>query len=91
VADSAELRRQMFRAAHDYHDAAARYCRAWSAEADIETPTQVLLGKSLFYYLALSKLLAAESSESVQRRLRYLRETQKMLARRYDLVKQRRR
>jgi hypothetical protein len=88
MSETAELRGQMFRAAHEYHAALAAYCEAMRKSADIENPTQVLLGKGLFYYLALSKLLARESTRRIVERMSYLRASQQVLARRYALLKQ---
>ena len=86
--DTAELRSEVFRAAQDYHGALADYCHAMAEARDIETPAQVLFGRGLFYYLALSRLLARENTQRLAERLRYLRTSQFTLARRYALVKQ---
>lgn len=86
--EAAELRGQVFRAAREYHAALAAYCQAMSNRADIENPTQVLLGKGLFYYLALSRLLAKERTQRIVERMSYLRVSQHVVARRYALLKQ---
>ena len=86
--ETAELRSEVFRTAQDYHGALAAYCRAVARAKDIETPAQVLVGRGLFYDLALSRLLAHENTERLAQRLRYLRTSQFTLARRYSLVKQ---
>lgn len=88
MTETAELRGQVYRAAHEYHAALAAYCHAARRGEDIESPTQVLLGKGLFYYLALSRLLARESTGRIVERMSYLRESQQVLARRYALLKQ---
>jgi hypothetical protein len=87
--ETAELRSEVFRAAHAYHGALAGYCHAMATEQDIESPSQVLLGHGLFYYIALSKLLARERSQRLAQRMKYLRASQQALSRRYALVKQR--
>ena len=84
-----QLRAEVFKAAHEYHAALAAYCRATATAQDIESPTQVLLGKGLFYYIALSKLLARESTQRLAERMNYLRNSQQLLARRYAQLKQR--
>jgi hypothetical protein len=83
-----ELRAEMFKAAHEYHAALAAYCRARATDRDIESPTQILLGKGLFYYIALSKLLAHESTQRLAERMSFLRSSQRLLARRYAQLKQ---
>jgi hypothetical protein len=87
--NSTELRGEVYKAAHEYHAALAAYCHARRAGEDIESPTQILLGKGLFYYIALSKLLGRENSERLLQRMSYLRNSQQLLARRYAQLKQR--
>ena len=75
----ADSRHEVFRTAHDYYDAAARYWRAARKREDMETPTQELLGRSLFYAEALKK----SSGEAARRRLRVLRWQVHALTERY--------
>ena len=49
-----DIRSELFKAAADYHAAAAEYFRALRRGMDIETPTQEFFGKSV-YYLALTQ------------------------------------
>ena len=88
IPETAELRGEVFKAAREYHAALADYCHAMAGARDIETPAQVLFGSGLFYYVALSRLLARESSQRIAERLNYLRASQVALSRRYALVKQ---
>lgn len=86
--ETVELRGEVFKAAKDYHGALAEYCHAMARAQDIETPAQVLLGRGVFYYLALSRLLAREGGQRVVERMRYLRVSQRALSRRYALHKE---
>ena len=80
-----ELRNALFRAAADYHGAAAEYFRAMQRGLDLERPTQEFVGKALFYYLALSQLKDVDASEVVERRMRTLRDSQATVQRRYRI------
>jgi hypothetical protein len=86
--ETADLRGEVFRTAQAYHAALADYCHAMGTAQDMESPSQVLLGRGVFYYLALSKLLARESSQRLAERMYYLRASQRALSRRYALMQQ---
>jgi len=65
-------RHEVFRAARDYYDAAARYWRAARKREDMETPTQELLGRSLFYDAALKRCnedWSARRRDALRRRI----------------------
>lgn len=49
----ADPRNEVFQAARAYFGAAARYSRAMRTGADLETPTQELVGHGIFYAMAL--------------------------------------
>jgi hypothetical protein len=80
-----ELRNAIFRAAADYHGAAAEYFRAVQRGLDLERPTQEFVGKALFYYLALSQLKDVDSTGFVERRMRTLRCCQATVQRKYRI------
>jgi hypothetical protein len=79
-----ERRKALFRAAADYHGAAAEYFRAVQRGLDLETPTQEFVGKALFYYLALSELKKVDTSVALEPRMRALRRCQATVQRRYN-------
>ena len=87
--DPSDLRKKVFRAARDYHAAVRDFCRAAQRGLDLETPCQVLVGKGVFYYVALSELLSQEDTPRTRQRLVDLRASQIAISRRYSRFKQR--
>jgi hypothetical protein len=78
-------RHEIFRAASDYFDASARYWTAARRGGHMETPTQELVGRSVFYHQALIGYLALPDAdlEFAHRRLRYLRRHLQQTSARY--------
>ena len=65
-------RAEVFRTAREYFGAAARYWQAALRGEDMETPTQDLLGRSLFYEAALKNChedWSARRREALRRRM----------------------
>ena len=83
---------ELFRAAHDYHAAIARYAAVLRAQGDIETAVQDIMGTSVHYRMALDKLVDSDDYEALSivagvGRLDRLRRLLASASRRYNMVK----
>lgn len=79
-----DLRHLIFQTAHAYFEAAARYWTAARRGEDMETPTQELVGRGIFYHQALVEYVqAVPDARFARRRLAYLREHARLTSRLY--------